>query len=75
MEEYKGLKRGYRGAEEVFSYIDTYCKNQDLQILENDPILQKKVDKYYFKRKVSVFFFNVLIWSGFVFVAFNITKG
>ena len=73
MDEYKGIKRGQSQA--MFYWLDTYCKDQRPQILENDLVLQRMVKKHYLKRRTYVIVLNVAIWAGLIYTANILFKG
>lgn len=73
MEEYKGIKR--EDSVDVWYWLDTYCKNKDERVLENDPILQDKVKKYYRKRNTKILLFNIGLWGLLVYSIYQYIKG
>lgn len=73
MEEYKGIKRGQ--SREMFYWLDTYCKDQRPQILENDLVLQRMVRNHYLKKRAYVIIVNVTIWAGLIYTAYILFKG
>jgi len=73
MTSYKGISR--KDSKEVFYWLDFYCHNKDPRILENDIVLQSKVNKYYFKKRIKIALFNIIIWSALIYSINELTKG
>lgn len=73
MTEYKGITR--ENSSNVWYWLDTYCKNKDPLVLENDIVLQSKVKKYYLKRRAYIIFINAVIWIGLAYSANILFKG